>query len=96
MPTFWRTELTTIIGTKFSQIRYFLHLSQIELKGHNRSKHVRRPKGKAFDPKYTKKTTKFGGGSVMIWGCVSYYGVGRLVKVENTLKTKVNSCYFAC
>lgn len=36
--------------------------------------YVRRPKNAAFDPKYTKKTVKHGGGNIKIWGCFSGYG----------------------
>jgi transposase len=30
-------------------------------------------------------TVKFGGGSVMVWGCISWWGVGPLVVIEGTL-----------
>ena len=33
-------------------------------------------------------TLKFGGGSVMFWGCFSWLGIGPLIRVENTLNTK--------
>ena len=40
--------------------------------------YVWRPKGKAYDPKYLKTSFKHGGGSIQIWGCFSWYGVGDL------------------
>ena len=33
----------------------------------------------------TQQTVKFGGGSVMVWGCMSCDGVGPLVKVEGRM-----------
>jgi hypothetical protein len=41
----------------------------------------RRP-GKRYQIGFTKPTVKFGGGSLMLWGCFSYYGVGSLVVME--------------
>lgn len=40
--------------------------------------YVRRPKNKPFDPMCTRATVKHGGGSIMIWGCMSRSGVGPL------------------
>lgn len=48
-------------------------------------KHVRRPKLKAFDPKYTRATLKHGGGSIMLWGAMSSRGVGPLHKIEGNM-----------
>jgi hypothetical protein len=30
-------------------------------------------------------TVKFGGGSVIVWGCFSYYGMGKLVFIDGTM-----------
>lgn len=48
-------------------------------------KTVRRPKDKRFDPKYTIKTVKHGGGSIIVWACFSYQGVGPIFKIENRM-----------
>lgn len=40
---------------------------------------VRRPANTEFKPQYTMKTMKYGGASIMIWGCFSYYSVGHIV-----------------
>lgn len=48
-------------------------------------KTVRRPKNKKFDPKYTTKTVKHGGGSILIWACFSHQGVGPIFRIENVM-----------
>ncbi|EUC61983.1 transposable element Tcb2 transposase, partial [Rhizoctonia solani AG-3 Rhs1AP] len=44
----------------------------------------RRP-GLALDPRYTRKTVKHGGGSIMVWGCITADGVGRLHRIDGRL-----------
>ncbi|EUC62926.1 transposable element Tcb2 transposase, partial [Rhizoctonia solani AG-3 Rhs1AP] len=44
----------------------------------------RRP-GLALDPRYTRKTVKHGGGSIMVWGCITAQGVGRLHRIDGRL-----------
>ena len=58
---------------------------KIEMWGHNDKKLVRRPVGMAFHPKYTIKTVKHGGGCIMVWGCFSSNGVGKLHLVEGKM-----------
>ena len=41
--------------------------------------------GEAYDEKCTLKTVKHGGGSLMLWGCMSTWGVGKLVIIDGTL-----------
>jgi transposase len=48
-------------------------------------KYVRRPIGKRLNPKYTKPTVKHGGGSVMVWGCFSGFGMGPLHRIEGKM-----------
>jgi len=36
-------------------------------------------------PKNTIKTKKWGGGGVMVWGCFSYYGIGKLVFIDGIM-----------
>lgn len=52
--------------------------TKIELFGHNSEGHVWRNRGEAHASKNTIPTVKFGGGSIMIWGCFSSMGTGEL------------------
>lgn len=42
-----------------------------------------------LNPLNIRGTVKFGGGSVMVWGCMSYYGVGPLVFIESIMDHKM-------
>lgn len=41
--------------------------------------------GTRYDLKNCSPSVKFGGGSVMVWGCIGYNGVGRLEVIERTM-----------
>lgn len=45
--------------------------------------------GSALQPNHVKPTVKFGGGSLMVWGCMTAHGVGNLVKIEGTMDSKL-------
>jgi transposase len=44
----------------------------------------RRP-GEQLDPRFTKKKLKHGGGKVVVWGMITRFGVGRIVRIEGML-----------
>lgn len=48
----------------------------------------RRP-GQVLDGRCVDETVKFGGGNVMIWGCMLAYGVGIACRIEGTMTGKV-------
>lgn len=45
----------------------------------------RRRVGEALKPEYVKKQVKHGGGHIMVWGCITYNGVGRIHRVEGIM-----------
>lgn len=59
--------------------------SKFNLCGSDGKVYVRRPPNKQFDPRYTIKTVKHGGGSIMVWGAFSWHGVGPLVRVQGIM-----------
>lgn len=42
-------------------------------------------KGEGLSDRRVQSTLKFGGGSVMIWGCMGWNGVGRAVKIDGIM-----------
>lgn len=48
-------------------------------------KRVRRPINTRFNPKYVTPTVKHGKGSVFLWGCFSWNGVGPLHPINDTM-----------
>jgi len=52
--------------------------------------YVRRSPDKQLDPKYTKKTIKHGGASIMVWGCFTASGVGPLGKIEGIMNGEMD------
>uniref|UniRef100_A0A8C5DSB5 Transposase n=1 Tax=Gouania willdenowi TaxID=441366 RepID=A0A8C5DSB5_GOUWI len=58
---------------------------KIELFGHNKQRYVWRKKGAAFHEKNTLPTVKYGGGSIMLWGCVAASGIGNIARVEGRM-----------
>ncbi|KAK3537280.1 hypothetical protein QTP70_006990 [Hemibagrus guttatus] len=61
----------------------------IELFGKSVSHYVWRKSNTAFQKKNIIPTVKYGGGSVMVWGCFAASGPGRLAVINGTMNSAV-------
>lgn len=68
---------------------YFSDESKFNLFGSDGKKHVKRKTGERLSLKCVKKTVKFGGGSVMVWGMISSKGVGPIVRLFGTVNAEI-------
>lgn len=64
---------------------WFSDEARFQLFGSDGRRWVWRRPGMALDPRYTKKRVKHGGGHVMVWGIITPFGVGRLVRVNGNM-----------
>ena len=60
--------------------RFCLHKSDGRMR-------IWRAKKEKYHPDCINPTVKFGGGSVMFWGCISWWGVGPLVACKGTMNS---------
>ncbi|KAK3542764.1 hypothetical protein QTP70_002764 [Hemibagrus guttatus] len=63
--------------------------TKIELFGRSVSHYVWRKSNTAFQKKNITPTVKYGGGSVMVWGCFAASGPGRLAVINGTMNSAV-------
>ena len=49
---------------------------------------MRKKDGKAYSPTNTVPTLKFGGGSILIWGCFSTKGVGKISVMDGKMNAQ--------
>ncbi|KAK3551068.1 hypothetical protein QTP70_011482 [Hemibagrus guttatus] len=63
--------------------------TKIELFGRSVSHYVRRKSNTTFQKKNIIPTVKYGGGSVMVWGCFAASGPGRLAVINGTMNSAV-------
>ncbi|KAB5587849.1 hypothetical protein CTheo_8709 [Ceratobasidium theobromae] len=59
--------------------------SKFDVFGSDGHRRVWQKRGQALKPKNTIKKVAHGGGRVMVWGCITRWGVGRLRRIETTL-----------
>ena len=62
---------------------------KINLFGSDGFKHVSRRLGEEYKDKCVMLTAKYGGGNVMVWGCMSTAGVGELHFIEGNMNSNM-------
>ena len=67
----------------------FTDESKFDLFGTNRRIYVRRRKNERYLNTCLSHTVKHGGGSIMVWGAISFNGVGPLKWIEGIMGQKV-------
>jgi len=48
-----------------------------------------RKPGQQFDEQFVRKEVKHGGGNVMLWGCITAEGLGRLCRIQGNMDAKL-------
>nr|CAA44764.1 Uhu [Drosophila heteroneura] len=85
--TFAKTHLDKDL--EFWNTIIFEDESKFIIFGSDGRNYVWRQSNTELNPKHLKATVKHGGGSVMVWACISAAGVGNLVFIEPTMDKNV-------
>ena len=72
----------------FSESLLWTDETKIELIGPNYRNHMWRTDGKAYSPKNTIPTVKFGGGNIMIWECFSAKDVAKISEINSKMNAQ--------
>jgi transposase len=59
--------------------------SKFELKNTKRRQRTRCLKSERLQSRFTQGTVKHGGGSLLVWGCFSWNGVGNIVRIDGKM-----------
>lgn len=62
--------------------------SKFELVGKKKRRKIYWKCGEALLDKHTTKTVKHGGGSIMVWGCFSWFGQGNFTKINGIMDAR--------
>jgi hypothetical protein len=85
----WAADMLELTADDWRDV-WFPDKSKFNLFGSDGKQYCRRRVGEELLPRNVKKTVKHGGGSIMVWGCLTPNGAGRLHRVQG----KMNAAQF--
>jgi hypothetical protein len=62
--------------------------SKFNIFGSDRIQYCRRGPNEEFEPRNVQQRLKYGGGKVMVWGCMTSKGFGRLIRVDGLMNAE--------
>lgn len=81
----WCREYGKLLPSFWNEV-IFTDECRLELFSRRRE-YVRRPQGSRYSPKYTTKTVKFGGKSLMVWGAIKEDGTKILIRCPDRMNS---------
>ncbi|QRW16629.1 Transposable element Tcb2 transposase [Rhizoctonia solani] len=84
----WATDHAAWLERDWRRV-IFSDESKFNLFGSDGRRYVWRRQGQEYNPRYTQKMVEHGGGSVMVWGCITRNGPGRLHLIEGRMTARV-------
>ena len=73
------------VGDTANMWKKVLWSDETKIFGLNAKRYVWRKTNTAHHPEHTIPTVKYGGSSIMLWGCFSSAGTGKMVKVDGKM-----------